>query len=326
MNLFQMIDIQWFATITTGNLTGLVETAYSKAVEFAFQPRLHFAQFAEHKTWDINERDPMPGDAVTFTIFSNMTVATGALSESGDPTPATMAKTAKTVTLYEYGNLITSTRKLRVLSFANIDTSAAKMVGDNMGKSMDLVARAAFDSNTGSSYIRYASGAANATGVVATMTLTAEEVRRARNKLERADVMKPDGMFYTAIIHPDTAYDLQAETGAGSWRAPKEYTDPENIYNGEIGAFEGFRFISTSQAAISTDGGSGTVDLYTNYFLGWQSCAYAEGIAPQIGFSGPFDAMQRLMNVYWYGLVGFGELRPESLFKVYSASSVGTNT
>jgi N4-gp56 family major capsid protein len=320
-----IIRLNWHGTTDTTSLTGLVKTAYSKAVEFAFQPNLYFAQFAQMKRWDIDSKDPMPGNAVAFTIFNNLTNATGVLSETGDPTAEGLGKTQRTVTMYEYGKLITTSRKLRVLSFANIDLATGRVVGDNMGKSVDLIARAAFDAHTGSSYISYASGV-NATAVLATSTLSAAKVRFARNRLARNNVMKPDGQYYIAIVHPDAAYDLRAETGAGAWRTPKEYVDPENIYNGEIGVFEGFRFIETTNAKIETDGASGTVDLYTSYFFGYQAVGYAEGIPPQMGMSGPFDALQRLMHVYWYALIGFGELRRESLFKVFSASSVGANT
>jgi len=323
--LFSNVHLQWFAETTTATLTGLVQTAYSKAVEFAFQPNLLFAQFAQSKTWKISDRDPMPGDTVTFTIFGALSTATGALSETGDPTAATMTKTQRSVTLAEYGQLVTTTSKLRTLSFANIDLSAARVVGDSMGKSIDLIARAAFDSHTGSSYIKYASGS-NATAVLSSSTITAADIRYAHNRLARGNVIKPDGMFYVAIVHPDVSHDLRAETGSGAWRAPKEYVDPANIYNGEIGSFEGFRFVETSNANLSTDGASGSVDLYTSYFFGYQAVGYGEGIAPAMGISGPFDALQRLMNVYWYSLCGFGELRRESLFKFYSASSVGSNS
>ena len=324
-NLFLLtLTLFWHAKSSTSTLTGLVQTAYSKAVEFAFQPQLFFAQFAQQKQWSIQERDPMPGDTVRFTIFSNLATSTSALSETGDPTAATMAKTGRDVTPAQTGTLLTSTSKLRTLSYANIDLSAAQVVGYNMGASVDLIARAAFDSHTGSAYVKYASGSA-ASSVLATSTITAADIRYARNRLARNNVMKPDGQFYTAVIHPDVAYDLRAETGAGSWRNPKEYVEPEEVYNGEIGEFEGFRFVETTNAKLETDGASGSVDLYTTYFMGYQAVGYAEGIAPAMGVSGPFDALQRLMNVYWYGLFGFGELRRESLFKFFSASSIGSN-
>jgi N4-gp56 family major capsid protein len=105
MKRFYKIPLNWFAVTSTTSLTGLVQTAYSRAVEFAFQPQLFFAQFAQSKRWTIRERDPMPGDTVTFTIFNNLTAATGALAETSDPTAETMGKTQKSVSLAEYGKL-----------------------------------------------------------------------------------------------------------------------------------------------------------------------------------------------------------------------------
>ncbi len=213
---FFMLTLSWFAETDSSTLTGLVKTAYSKAVEFAFQPQLYFAQFAQSKRWSVSEKDPAPGNAVAFTIFNSLTAATGALGETTDPTAETMGKTQRTVTMYEYGKLVTTTRKLRMTSFANIDLSAARVVGDNMGNSVDLIARAAYDSCTNSTYVKYASGSA-ATAVLSTSKLTAALVRYARNRLARGNVIKPDGRFYVAIIHPDVAYDLRAETGAAAF-------------------------------------------------------------------------------------------------------------
>lgn len=315
------------AETTTTTLTGLVRTAYSRAVEFAFQPQLFFAQFAQSKRWSITDRDPMPGDVVSFTIFGDLAVATSALSETGDPTAATMSKTQVSVTMKEYGQRVTTTQKLRTLSFANIDMAAARVVGDSMGKSVDLIARASFDSSTAAAYIKYASGTTpKAVLNTANCRLQADDIRYAFNRLARNNVIKPDGRFYIAIVHPDTVHDLRAETGAGAWRTPREYVDPAEIYNGEIGEFEGFRFVVTTNARVLSDGASGTVDLYTNYFLGYQCVGFAEGVAPAMGTSGPFDALQRLVNVYWYGLMGFGPLRAASMFKFYCSSSVGANT
>ena len=64
------------------------------------------------------------------------------------------------------------------------------------------------------------------------------------------------------------------------------------------------------------------MDVYTSYFLGYQAIAYAEGLKPDIRITGPFDNLGRTLNVGWYALAGFGELRPEALHKLFSASSL----
>ena len=46
------------------------------------------------------------------------------------------------------------------------------------------------------------------------------------------------------------AYDLKSETGDIGWRAPQVYgQSQERIRTGEIGAYEGFRFIVSPRAA-----------------------------------------------------------------------------
>jgi len=316
-------------TVSSGApLEDVVQTAYSKATELAFQPNLYFAQFAQGKKWDVRRGDPMPGDTVTFTIYDNLDPATTELSdEYSDVTRVPMGETQKSIALKEYGNVVTLTNKLRVTSFDNIDLAAARVVGHNMASSIDLIARAAHDAQVGADYVTYAGGGSTPTGIGSGDIITAEMVRKIYNKLERANVPKLKGGFYVAVMHPDVIFDLRNEgygtaANAGTWRAPREYAAPEDVFNGEVGEYEGFRIVSTSNARVQTDAGSGSVDVYSSYFLGYQAVAYAEGMKPDIRITGPFDNLGRTLNVGWYALAGFGELRPEALHKLFSASSL----
>ncbi len=314
------------AITTTSNLTGLVKTAFDMAVLFAFQPHLRFAQLAEQKRWDLSEA-PVPGDQITFTVFGSLTAATHALPESSDPTEWPLTSTAKTVPLVEQGKIVTTTQRLRVVSFANIDLSVGKVVGDNMGVSVDLLARAAFDATMADAYVSYTSGAAMASIIDSPGSrLKSADVRYAANRLSRENVPFVDGETYAAVVHPDCILDLRSEVGSGSFRAPKEYVDPEDLYAGEIGRWESFRFVESMNCLVSGAGGSGgTVDVYSNYFIGFQAVGFADGISPHMIVAPPADAFQRLLRVSWFGLFGYGELRPEALHKVFSSSSVGIN-
>lgn len=305
---------------TTVVLSDLVQGAYAQAVEFAFMAENRFAQFGKTKTWD-RETEPVPGDTITFTVIGAMTAATGALSETADPDPQSMDETQKTLTLYEYGKLVKRTNKLKFVSFADIDLAIGEAVGQNMGLSVDLLARNVLDGMTAAARISYVNSNVYATGITASDVLSAADVRRAYNKLDRANVPEFESGFYAAVLHSDCFSDLKAETGSGAWRTPREYVDPEDIYNGERGEFEGFRFLTSTNARLTISGASGSVDLYSSYFIGYQAMAYAEAVEPDLGISGPFDALQRLLNIYWYGLFSYGEFRPESLHTVFSASS-----
>jgi len=316
-------------TVSSGApLEEVVQAAYSRATDLAFLPSLYFAQFAQQKKWDVRRGDPMPGDSVVFTIYNNLDPVTQELSdEYSDITRVPVTCVQKSVELKEYGNVVTVTNRLRVTAFDNIDLAVARVVGANMAVSVDAIARQAYDAQTGSDYVTYVGGGSSATDITADDTMTAEVIRKVYTRLERANVPKFDGGFYVAVLHPDVIFDLRNEgygtsSNTGTWRAPREYCDPEEIYNGEIGAFEGFRVISSSQARIQEDAGGDGCDVYTSYFLGYQAVAYAEGARPQLRITGPFDNLGRTLNIGWYALIGFGELRPEALHKAFCASSV----
>ncbi len=79
--------------------------------------------------------------------------------------------------------------------------------------------------------------------------------------------------------------------------------------------------MTSTNALLKQAGASGSTDMYSSYFIGYQAMAYAEGVKPSMGISGPFDSLQRLVNFYWNGLFQYGELRPKALHTVFSTST-----
>ncbi|NBR37753.1 MAG: N4-gp56 family major capsid protein [Chitinophagales bacterium] len=142
------------------------------------------------------------------------------------------------VTLAEYGNAVNTTAKLRGTSFLDVDAAAANLVGYNAGISIDGVIRDVLAAGTN---VVYGGGGTTTptarTGIAAADIIEANDVRRVVAALRKANAVSFNGM-YMGYIHPDVSYDLRRETGVASWRDPHVYSDPANIYNGEIGAFE----------------------------------------------------------------------------------------
>ena len=313
-------------TVAVGaDLQDVVQTAYTKQVKFSYDANLFFHNFAQMERWKGGEGSDPKSNAVVFTIYSNLTAISSALSdEYSDATAVAPSDSQKTITMAEYGNVVSRTTKLNITSFDNVDLSIAKLVGKNMADSQDILARAAFDAQTGANYVSYANSGTKAT-IEASDTCSATWVRKIYNKLARQNVPKING-FYMAILHPDVIYDLKAATGSGAFRTPKEYADPDDIYTGELGEFEGFRFLNTTNAKLEADAGSGAVDVYSSYFFGEDPIGYALGLDPHMRITGPFDNLGRVLNIGWYGIFGYGELRPYNLHKLFSASAVGDNS
>ena len=137
-----------------------------------------------------------------------------------------------------------------------IDPIVANVVGYNAGVSIDSVARNALGLGTQVSYL--ASGASRAS-TANTDVITAASIRTARARLRSQNVPTFGGM-YVSYIHPDAVYDLQSEgpgTSSANWRAPHIYSQPGEIWSGELGAFEGVRFIETPRALSYAGAGTG---------------------------------------------------------------------
>jgi N4-gp56 family major capsid protein len=308
------------------------QVAFDRLAYFALRSELLFDAAADVQPTN----QAMPGTGVTFTIFNDLATATSTLSETTDVTAAALGDSQVTVTLNEYGNAVITTAKLRGTAFLDVDSAAANIVGYNAGSSIDEVAREVL---AGGSNVIYGGGGAtnpsSRTTVAAEDIIEANDIRKVTAQLRGANVPTFNGL-YMAYIHPDVAYDLRKETGAAAWRDPHVYSDPGAIYNAEIGAFEGVRFIETPRAKVFTDasdgvGGSGLVDVYCTHVMGRQALAKAyssidgNGAVPKVVRGPVVDTLNRLQPIGWYWLGGYGRFREASLRRIESSSSIGVN-
>jgi len=305
------------------------QVAFDRIAYFALRSELLFDQAADVQP----TAQAMPGSGVTFTIFNDLSAATSTLSETTDVTAVALSDSQVTVTLAEYGNAVITTAKLRGTSFLDVDSVAANVVGYNAGDSIDQVVR---DVLAGGDNVIYAGGGSTTpssrTTVQAEDIIEANDVRKVTAQLRKANAATFNGL-YMGFIHPDVSYDLRKETGAASWRDPHVYQDTMGIYNGEIGAFEGVRFIETPRAKVFENasdgsGSTGTIEVYCTHIMGRQALAKAHsivdgnGAVPRIVRGPVTDTLARLQPIGWYWLGGYARFREASLRRIESASSL----
>jgi N4-gp56 family major capsid protein len=318
---------QFTGTTTSGNLTGYgtVQAAYDALTRLPLRAELIYVQFANVRP----TQQTAPGSSVAINFGADLSDATSALTEGADPDAVATSVTAVTVTLAEYGNVVSSTAKLRGTSYAAVDPDIAERIGRNAGSTLDQLGQNALDA--GSNTMVAADVATTAlSGGTAAHYLTAAEVRQARNNLRSGNAKQMRGMgAYVGIIHPDQYYDLSGETGAGAWRTPREYADPSDIYMAEAGFFEGFRFFENTRVKVEADAGSGTSDVYTANFLGDEALAMVHSIRdgnspmPSIVIkNGSLDKLDRFNYIGWKWLGGFGEARSAANVLMHTASSL----
>jgi len=214
---------------------------------FSLRPELYFDQVADVRATN----QAMPGKTVIFTIVNDLPINSTALSsESVDITPIAFSDSQVSVSLAEYGTSMVTSAKLRGTAFVDVDPVVANLIGYNAGVSMDSIARDILAAGQqvalgGTTTPANRNALSQAT---AGHQITSQNIRTARARL-RAQNVPTFGGAYVSFIHPDVVVDLQNnDTSYAGWRAPHVYSAPSEIWTGDLGMYEGVRFIETPRA------------------------------------------------------------------------------
>jgi N4-gp56 family major capsid protein len=310
-------------------LTDLVKAAYNRFADNALRPEHIFKGLAKIKPTRLSAA----GSTVTFTFYDDFAEQTTPLSENADPELINVDTDPVTVTLAEYGAAAATSKKLRGTTFLpGVDRDVAELIGYNAGLSYDTLVR---NTAVAGTQVAYAGTAADRDEVSANENITAAKVRYINAKLRGGNARPLVGGRYLAFIHPDSSYDLRTETGAAAWVEPVNASDAGRRWDGMIGAFEGSMFVEASRAPIHANAGdgagaAGTIDVYSTLFFGAQALcmAYSEAESaemPQFVIGPVTDVFKRRHTFGWYWLGGFGIYRQESIYRLESASTIGTN-
>ena len=304
--------------------TNLVLAAYDKYVEFALRPEPMFRNFADKHPVDVDR----PGLSITLQRYVDLAANTATLTENIDVDAVALSATGTTViTLNEYGNAVLVTEKLQLESMSQIDPAVANIVAYNMRDSLDLLAVTAFTAGgtVGNGNVIYEKAGALSTAgptntVTATDTFKSRDVRYVVSKLRGKSAVTWDGGYYVGLIHPDVSYDIRTDSAAANWRDPHVYSGVTGIWNGEVGAYEGVRFIETPRTIQANDGAA-SAKVHRSLIFGRQ--AFAEAVAREPGtVIGPVtDKLMRFRPIGWKGLLGWNSYRNEAFYRVETSST-----
>jgi N4-gp56 family major capsid protein len=228
-----------------------------------------------------------------------------------------------TVTLQEYGSAVTTTKKLNMTSFNDVDTALADIIAYNAADSIDAVVAAVL-TGAGSTNIIYGGNTATSTNTItsaATMRVT--DIREAVTELRTNKALPRIGELYAAYLHPRQTADLRAETGTGGFQELSKYTDRTPFVAGAVGVIEGAFVVETPRVPFAANTNSPAVNVYKAVVAGREALAEAQGqdistvIGPQI------DALRRFHTIGWYYFGGFNLLRTAALYQIQSAATNG---
>jgi N4-gp56 family major capsid protein len=231
---------------------GLVQKAYDRLLEFALR--------AEPLIRSVADKTPaqqsIPGSTVVLQKYVDLTAATGTLTETVDPDAVALSTPDQvTITLNEYGNSVLVTRALELFSLADVDPAISNVIAFNLADSIDKVA---METLRGGTNVIYGGSATSTATVAAASTLDSADIRKAVAKLRSNKAAYRKGSMYWVGIHPEVSHDLRAETGAAGWRDPHNYQAGEQIWAGEIGAYEGAYFVESPRLYSSKSGADQT--------------------------------------------------------------------
>ena len=298
----------------TSAISNLVQTAYDQYVRMALRSIPVMRALADVKP----VQQAMPGSSVVFSIYSDLAQATSTLTESLDVSSIALGNPNQvTVTLQEYGSAVTTTKKLNLTSFNDVDAALADIIAYNAADSIDSVVASVL---TGGTNVVYAGTATSTASITAAQKITVQDIREAVTELRTGKALPRIGELYAGYLHPRQTADLRAETGTGGFQELTKYVDRTPFVAGAVGVIEGAFIVETPRVPYATNG---TTNVYKAVIAGREALAEAQGqdistiIGPQI------DALRRYHTIGWYYFGGWSLLRQAAIYRVESAATNG---
>jgi N4-gp56 family major capsid protein len=279
-----------------------------------------FRQFADVKNaWNTKRS----GETFTWDLVENITRANRALTETNTIPQGNATVLQGTLTISERGVAVPYTGKLEKLAQIAVRKPIMDRLKYDSMCDLDALAHQQFNN----CLLRLVGTAAGAmtTFTTGTATDTSSSALTTTHVKSCVDLMKDRN------IRPYAADDYIAIGRHGSYRTFKnaleslhQYTETglEMIFNGEIGRYEGVRFIQ--QTNIPAGGGDVAADAFNAFtgasgawatagadwvfFFGADTVAEGVNTPEEVRFKETSD-YQRAKGVAWYYLGGFGQAR-----------------
>jgi N4-gp56 family major capsid protein len=320
------------ANANTGNVegyngTGLsaeMKTYYSDYLIDMAEPKLVHDQFGQ--------KEPIPknrGKIVEFRKYDPLPKALTPLKEGVTPDGQKLNMSTVTAEVKQYGAYVEISDILQLAAIDNNLVQATKLLGGQAGRTLDTIVREVLNGGTN---VQYAEGQVSSRSALVgedeggnNHYLTVNAVRMAVRTLKRYNAETIDGS-YVGVIHPDVSYDLMSDP---KWVNVKTYSDPEGIYNGEIGKIENVRFVESTEAKIFEKAGAGGRDVYSTLIIGenaYGSTELAGGglqhIVKQLGSAGTADPLEQRATAGWKATKAAVRLVENYMVRIETASSM----
>ena len=330
--MFEKIYLPMVLTMFAGNtnvttqtgsnqdLAPEMKTYYSDYLIDMAEPELVHQQFGQ--------KHPIPkngGKTIEFRKYSPLPKALTPLTEGVTPDGQKLNVSTITATISQYGGYVELSDVLLLTAIDNNLVQATELLGSQAGRTLDTVVR---DIITAGTNVQYAEGQVDSRAALkggaadGNHYLTVDAVRRAVRYLKKMNAPKING-YYVGIVHPDVSYDLMSDP---KWVNVKSYSDPDGIFEGEIGRIEGVRFTESSEAKIFEGAGASGRDVYATMILGANAYGVTEVsggglemIVKQLGAGQ--DPLNQRATAGWKATMTAERLVEEYMVRIETAST-----
>jgi len=307
----------------TDSLGGFMYSdSLSRYLRTQLQPQTRFRQFCEPE--DGTDKGLNKGELLTWNIYSNVARQGRRIAE-GEKMPETNFSISQgELRLVELGNSVPYTGLLESLAEHKVKAIINKTLMEDARKAFDIEAFLQFKST----YLKIAPAGGTDTEALTVTTngtagetnnvaLGADHMKSTSDEMRERNIPPYVGDDYMSISHPSTYRPFRNEL-----ETLMQYTTSgmDKIYNGEIGRYEGFRFVTQTfipkgGAADSTNFNtsnvySGTADAWNNaksswaFFFGKDTVVEGYAIPEEVRGKLPGD-YGRDKGMAWYYLGGF---------------------
>jgi len=280
----------------TDELTNVLRTA--------LQPIVRFRQFCDAK--DATDKGLGKGNLFHWNVYSDVATAGGELNEQEAMPETNYSITQGQLTITEYGNSVPYTGKLDDLSKQPVKEIIHKVLKNDAKKVLDTAAHAQFDATGGS--VVGENGTTITTkydGAVAANNNSAllnVHVKLIVDEMKERNIPPYADDDYYCVAWPSTYRSFK-----NNLEDIHKYIETgfSKIMNGEIGRYEGTRFIEQTHIAKEATSFATNSASDWAFFFGEDTVAEALAIPEEIRGKIPGD-FGRSRGIAWYYLGGFG--------------------
>lgn len=230
---------------TDAGMSAEMKTYYEKRLIDLAEPKLVHDQFAD--------KYPIPkngGKTIEFRKYDSLPKAMKPITEGVTPNGSKMNVTTIEATVDQYGDWIQLSDILSLTSIDNNVVQATKILGAQAGRTLDSITRDVLCGGTNVMYAPKEDGTVvvSRSALDKTCKITPDLCFRAAALLKTQNAEYPDGSdSFVAIIHPYVTYDLMSNR---DWIDVHKYSDPEAIFEGEVGKIGSVRFVESTESKI----------------------------------------------------------------------------